>query len=267
LSRGAGRAREKPAVSYRTLDAPQIVETLRILQQRIAQRFPQSSLSKVARELVDIGDSTQRRAQEIAAPNVALRITVYVAIAAGVVGLGTVALVMSQLVQLQVGNEVFGLFQGIEAAMNITVLTGAALFFAVSIEDRIKRRRSLSELHVFRTIAHVIDMHQLTKDPSALLEHGPSTGSSPRRTMSRFELVRYLDYCSEMLSLTSKLAALYAQNLPDPVVIDAVNDIEELTSNLSRKIWQKITILESSTASVPMPHAVTPGTRDAADKS
>jgi hypothetical protein len=49
-----------------------------------------------------------------------------------------------------------------------------------------------------------------------------------------------------MLSLTSKLAALYAQNLPDPVIIDAVNDIERLTTNLSQKIWQKITILDAS---------------------
>ena len=45
-----------------------------------------------------------------------------------------------------------------------------------------------------------------------------------------------------MLSLTSKLAAVYAQNLPDSVVIDAVYDIESLTTNLSQKIWQKITI-------------------------
>jgi hypothetical protein len=48
-----------------------------------------------------------------------------------------------------------------------------------------------------------------------------------------------------MQSLTGKLAAVYAQNLPDPVVIDAVNDIEELTANFSRKVWQKISILES----------------------
>ena len=64
--------------------------------------------------------------------------------------------------------------------------------------------------------------------------------------MSPFELTRYLDYCSEMLSLTSKLAAVYAQNLPDSVVIDAVNEIESLTTNLSQKIWQKITILDAS---------------------
>ncbi len=63
--------------------------------------------------------------------------------------------------------------------------------------------------------------------------------------MTKYELTRYLDYCSEMQSLTGKLAALYAQNLPDPVIIDAVNDIEELTANFSRKVWQKISILES----------------------
>ena len=64
--------------------------------------------------------------------------------------------------------------------------------------------------------------------------------------MTPFELTRYLDYCSEMLSLTGKLAAVYAQNLPDPVVIDAVYDIESLTTDLSQKIWQKITILDAS---------------------
>ena len=53
--------------------------------------------------------------------------------------------------------------------------------------------------------------------------------------MSPFELTRYLDYCSEMLSLTSKLAAVYAQNLPDPVVIDAVYDIESLTNGSESK--------------------------------
>jgi hypothetical protein len=232
-------------MSYRALDAGEIVRTVRKLEQRIVQRFPEAGLARVCHDLVAIGEDARRKAEAIAAPNLALRVVTYGAIIAGLCGLAVVALVVTQFIQLQMGSEVFGVFQGIEAAMNITVLTGAALFFAVSLEDRIKRRRALSELHVFRSIAHVIDMHQLTKDPAALLLHGPATEASPRRTMSRFELTRYLDYCSEMLSLTGKLSALYAQNLPDPVVIDTVNDIEELTANFSRKVWQKITILES----------------------
>jgi hypothetical protein len=44
----------------------------------------------------------------------------------------------------------------------------------------------------------------------------------------------------------SKFAALYAQNFPDPVVLEAVNDIEELTSLLENKIWQKIIVLNAS---------------------
>src|SRR5262249_58277259 len=127
-------------------------------------------------------------------------------------------------------SEIFSILQGIDAAANIVVLVGAALFFLITLETRHKRSRSLRDLHALRSIAHVIDMHQLTKDPSVLIAgaSATSTESSPERTMTSFELTRYLNYCSEMLSLTSKLAALYAQHLPDPVVIEAVNDIEEL---------------------------------------
>jgi len=55
----------------------------------------------------------------------------------------------------------------------------------------------------------------------------------------------YLDYCSEMLSLIGKLAALYVQKFDDPVALAAVNEVEDLTTGLSRKIWQKIMILNA----------------------
>ena len=68
--------------------------------------------------------------------------------------------------------------------------------------------------------------------------------------MTPFELSRYLDYSSEMLSLLSKTAALYVQHFNDPVTLSAVNDVEELTTGLSRKIWQKIMILDRIMAPV-----------------
>jgi hypothetical protein len=71
-----------------------------------------------------------------------------------------------------------------------------------------------------------------------------ATAASPSRTFSAPELARYLDYCSEMLAVTGKLAALYAQAVNDDGVAEAVNDIENLGSNLSRKIWQKIMLIE-----------------------
>jgi hypothetical protein len=91
-------------VSYRSLDAVQIVKTLQLLEQRIAERFPESGLAKVCRELVGIAKDAQQRAEAIAAPNTALRATVYVAIAAGLAGLVVVGLVLTQLIHLQMGN-------------------------------------------------------------------------------------------------------------------------------------------------------------------
>ena len=87
-------------------------------------------------------------------------------------------------------------------------------------------------------------MHQLTKDPERLLTPEKSTPSSPQRRFTAFELARYLDYCSEMLSVISKVAALYVQNFDDPVTLAAVNDVEQLTGSLSQKLWLKIDILE-----------------------
>jgi hypothetical protein len=232
-------------VSYQTLNAVCIVETLHRLEHRIGERFLGSSLAAVCRELIGMAETVQQRSVAIASPHYLLRTALFVVIASGLAGLLFVAFKMN----VQVGAvEIFSVFQGVEAAMNIVVLSGAMLFFLVSLETRIKRRRSLGDLHAFRSIAHVIDMHQLTKDPSTILGGGAPTASSPKRAMSRFELTRYLNYCSEMLSLTNKLAALYAQHLPDPVIIDAVNDIEDLTTNLCNKIWQKITIVDTARA-------------------
>jgi len=104
----------------------------------------------------------------------------------------------------------------------------------------------LAALHELRSLAHVVDMHQLTKDPDRFRPDVVLTASSPARQMSQFELSRYLDYCSEMLSLIGKIAALYAQDFDDPSVLAAVNEIESLTTGLSRKIWQKLMIVYSS---------------------
>lgn len=61
--------------------------------------------------------------------------------------------------------------------------------------------------HQLRSIVHIVDMHQLTKDPE-------------------------------------RLAALFVQHFNDPVVLSTVNEVETLVTGLSGKIWQKITLLE-----------------------
>ena len=78
-------------------------------------------------------------------------------------------------------------------------------------------------------------MHQLTKDPANKLFLIEETSSSPERGLTTAELSRYLDYCTEMLSLIGKVAALYAQRFDDSVVLGSVNEVEVLTASLSQK--------------------------------
>jgi uncharacterized membrane protein YccC len=134
--------------------------------------------------------------------------------------------------------------QTMDGVISCLAAIGAASLFVFSWELRLKRRQALNALHELRSMAHIVDMHQLTKDPERMLHGGPATPSSPKRTMTPFELGRYLDYSSEMLSMISKTAAIYVQEFPDTVALDAVNEITSLTNGLSRNIWQKIMLLD-----------------------
>ena len=230
----------RAATRYRQLDDDRIIETLERLRHRITERFPTSSLSRVSEELLTIARESASHIAYLSAPNWPIRVGVVFAIVAMLAVAGTAA----AQVRLTSGASGWPDFvQGVEAAINDVVFLGIAIFFLVTIETRLKRRRALAALHQLRSIAHVVDMHQLTKDPEHLLSQSADTASSPVRTMTRVELGRYLDYCSEMLSLTSKIAALFVERFDDPVTLGAVNEIESLTAGLSRKIWQKITML------------------------
>ena len=61
--------------------------------------------------------------------------------------------------------------------------------------------------------------------------------------MNATDMASYLDYCSEMLSLVGKTAALYAEHTTDSAVLATISDIESLTTGMSRKIWQKVALL------------------------
>jgi hypothetical protein len=237
----ADRSAHQP-VMYRTLDSDKIVATLEQLRARIFARFPQSSLSRVCAELTEVARENKARAARLAQPNWRLRGGVALFLLIGAVLIVYVARVVAAS---ETPDTLFGL-QGLETIINITVLVGAGVLFVVTFESRLKRSEALEDIHELRSIVHVIDMHQLTKDPTAGSLHGPDTAASPPRLLSPFELTRYLDYCSELLSLAAKVAALYAQSSSDAVVVDAVNDLERLTTNLSQKIWQKITLISES---------------------
>jgi hypothetical protein len=224
---------------YRSLDAEKIVETVRRLRNRIKERFPTASLAQVAEELLAIAEKSAAKAQAIARPLLPLRFGI------GILVIAFLTIICRILLSLKISTQIdrfSELLQAMDAALNSVIFLGGAILFLFTLEVRLKRNRALKLIHELRSIAHIVDMHQLTKDPETIEGKGPPTASSPKRTMTRFELSRYLDYCSEMSSLIGKIGALYVQEYDDPVVLSAVDQIEDLTSSLSRKAWQKIMI-------------------------
>jgi ABC-type transport system involved in cytochrome c biogenesis permease subunit len=224
---------------YRKLDAQKIVDTARALQLRIAERFPDSGLSKLGAEVATVGDETMKRMQWIQRPHVPLRIAIHLLL---VTILVVFVALLASLRKSEL-NEIGAFIQALEAGLSSLFFIGAATIFLISWESRIKRNRALKALRDLRAMAHIVDMHQLTKNPE-----GPSVGGATvllaKRALSASELGRYLNYCSELLSLIGKISALYSQSLDDPVVLNAVDDIEDLTTELSQRIWQKITLLD-----------------------
>ena len=195
---------------YRQLDQTQITETLRRLRDRISERFPGSGLGNVAGELVSLSEEAFDRIDYVRRPNWPIRVAVG-AIIAGmvtVVALGALSIRVSGKV-----NSFSELVQMLDASINDIVFLGVAIFFLVTLETRLKRRKALTSLHQLRSVVHIVDMHQLTKDPERLMSPQPDTTSSPERSMTAPELGRYLDYCSELLSLTSKIAASFVQSV------------------------------------------------------
>lgn len=130
----------------------------------------------------------------------------------------------------------------IETVINDVVFAGLAVFFLIAVPERLERARVLRLLHRLRSLAHVIDMHQLTKVPERLHRDPVDDGGL---SLTREELTHYLDYCTEMLSLVGKTGALFAEDTTDGEVVDTVEGIETLTSDMARKVWQKIAVIQA----------------------
>jgi hypothetical protein len=233
------------------------------MRQTVAGRFPESGLSKVAAEIQSISGRAAALSEWLAKPHLPLRI---------LAGLG-ILLVLTTVVTAVLSvrlhltfSSISEFLQGSAAAIDEVVFMGIAVVFLLTLENRLKRRRALKAIHVLRSIAHIIDMHQLTKDPERTTGPLPVPRSGKRPLTPR-DLIRYLDYCSDLLALISKIGALYVQKFDDPVTLAAVNEVENLTNGLSRKIWQKIMILDRIIAPRPDGQASKPVGESALDQA
>ena len=231
---------KKPA-SYRRIDADAVHETILALEVRIAGHFPESGLRKVARDLIDLSRDSKRRIALIRRRSSTLRVLAWLLCAA------IVGILLTVPFTLRPGkvDTLADAVQILEAALSASFFIGACILFLLTLESRSRHQRTMQSLHELRALAHVVDMHQLSKDPPMLLGFSGTTPSQwAGRSYTSFDLQRYLDYCTEMLALISKVAVLYVQDTAEPATIGVGDEIEDLTNGLSRKIWQKIMLIE-----------------------
>jgi hypothetical protein len=229
------------SLAYRSLDAARIIDTAVALRGRIQERFPRAGLCKIAGEVEVVALESAERASKCAQPQWQIR---SVAIALTVMGVAGVLMLVTHL-QFNFSHEgVSQLLQDIYNILNDMILFGVGLVFLWSWEGRIKRGRALRALHELRSLAHIVDMHQFTKDPENLAKLKPEDAVQPKGPVNLEELIRYLVFCTDLLGLFGKISALYAQELQDGIVLASVTEIEELSTALSQKIWQKIAIIE-----------------------
>ena len=219
--------------NYTRLDEASIIRTIEALRDRIRATFPQANLLRVCEQFLDVSRDVVSVEQYLRRPNWPLRLIGI----ASVLALSAFLIILA-VVAARAGTELtFGsVVQTVESTVNDLAFFGIAVFFLLRIEARVKRRKALEMLHELRSLTHIVDMHQLTKDPALL--------ATTDGELSPAELGRYLDFCSDMLSLIGKVSALMVQHFNDDVVLAAVNEIETLTTGLSTTMWQKITILE-----------------------
>jgi hypothetical protein len=236
-------AKTSPAGDTIQLAAGVVSGTVAQLERRIQARFGERGLTKAARDLGALVLLVEDEAGESRARLRRMTLTARIA---------GVTIVAATLFALAFGLRsavVDGLAKTadwvplVESVVNDLVFAAIAVVFLWAVPERLERRSLLRLLHRLRSLAHVIDMHQLSKDPEQVSPSYTPTAESVAHGLDADQLHHYLNYCSEMLSLTAKTAALCAEHSTDAVVLETVATIETLTTELSNKIWQKISLL------------------------
>src|SRR5262249_54472112 len=174
---------------------------------RIVGRFPEASLGKVAVAVADVTRNAAETAERINRPNWRLRI--------GLIVLAAVILAVAgasmAVIALYYREHLFEIGRVLSGA---GLWLGGALVFFWTLETRLRRGKVVKALHELRGLAHIIDMHQLAKDPDCGPEGDP--------TYNREELAAYLDFCEDLLALLSKIGQLYVEDVPDGTTLAAV---------------------------------------------
>lgn len=183
----------------RVLREDKLLETAERLQKRIAKLFPDSGLTQIAGEIVQITREAMARAERIRRPDLLLR--------GGLVLLALLALagVVKHFYSYNDSSTALkDRMQFMDTTKGAAAYMAGAAIFLVTLEVRLKRRRALKAIHELRAMAHIIDMHQLTKDPDRLGRKDEPLLVGAKVTDADL-MGRYLNYCTRQETLMSPI--------------------------------------------------------------
>ena len=135
------------------------------------------------------------------------------------------------------------LFEATDAGFNLLVILAGALWFLITLEARLKRKRALGSIEELREFIHVIDLTQLYYTPEL---YKPDAANS--QNAWGFDYT-YLLFCTQMIGVISNLAALYTRGAAGDSVLRAASDVEMLTNAVTTKLLSKVEIVRRSSAS------------------
>jgi hypothetical protein len=118
------------------------------------------------------------------------------------------------------------------------------LVFLFTLEARFKRLKAMRAIHELRAVAHIIDMHQLAKDPALEKFHIHLDAKGNLTANRQQHIEKYLHACIALLAIVSKIGQLYVEHFPDTTAIHSVNDFETICTGLSNKIGDKLLVLK-----------------------
>jgi hypothetical protein len=219
----------EPKVIHR-LDPARIIETAEDLARRVGEKLPGSRLSAFAVALVQIARQTDGRAREARRPILAIRLASALATAASLLGLWYLASRIHTRWEFGTITEVF---EAADAGFNLVVILAGALWFLITLEARIKRRKALESIEELREFIHVIDVTQLYYTPDLYAPHSADS-------LSPLDLdYTYLLFCTQMLGVIGNLAPLYTRGAAGDSIMRAAAEVEIFANATAAKLLSK----------------------------
>ena len=184
------------------LDPARIIETAENLAREVGEKLPGSSLAGLAVELAQIAHETDERTLRARRPIYAIRVISLLAVSVSLLALWYLLGHIHTRWEFGTITEVF---EAADAGFNLLILLAGALWFLITIENRIKRRKALLFIEELREFIHVIDVTQLYYTPAVYNPDHETT-----RTSVSFDYTYFL-FCTQMLAIISNLAPLYSR--------------------------------------------------------